>query len=79
MATNIDDNKPRVMIVGAGLGGVTLALLLERANIPYALFERATQVKPLGKIMDLSHKRLCKQPMNHTHRHSHPNRHCLND
>lgn len=48
--TTIDDNKPRVMIVGAGLGGVTLALLLERANVPYALFERASTVKPLGKL-----------------------------
>ncbi|KAG0346663.1 hypothetical protein BG005_000616 [Podila minutissima] len=53
MATNIDDNRPRVMIVGAGLGGVTLALLLERANVPYALFERAAQVKPLGSAISL--------------------------
>lgn len=53
------------MIVGAGLGGVTLALLLERANVPYALFERAAQVKPLGKIMDLSHKTCGKQPTDH--------------
>ncbi|KAF9335154.1 hypothetical protein BG006_000755 [Podila minutissima] len=53
MATNIDDNRPQVMIVGAGLGGVTLALLLERANVPYALFERAAQVKPLGSAISL--------------------------
>ncbi|KAF9379885.1 hypothetical protein CPB97_008697 [Podila verticillata] len=53
METTIDDNKPRVMIVGAGLGGVTLALLLERANVPYALFERASEVKPLGSAISL--------------------------
>ncbi|KAG0030241.1 hypothetical protein BGZ82_007513 [Podila clonocystis] len=53
MATNSDDSKPRVMIVGAGLGGVTLALLLERANCKYALFERAVEVKPLGSAISL--------------------------
>lgn len=41
--------KPKVMIVGAGIGGVTLALLLLKANIPFSLFERAKEVKPLGK------------------------------
>ncbi|KAF9374045.1 hypothetical protein CPC16_001521, partial [Podila verticillata] len=42
--------KPKVMIVGAGIGGVTLALLLHKANIPFSLFERAKEVKPLGKF-----------------------------
>lgn len=37
------------MIVGAGLGGVTLTLLLERADVNYVVFEKATLVKPLGK------------------------------
>lgn len=41
--------KPQVMVVGAGIGGVTLALLLHKANIPFSLFERAKEVKPLGK------------------------------
>lgn len=40
--------KPTVLIVGAGLGGVTLGLILEAAGIPYAIYEKATTVKPLG-------------------------------
>lgn len=48
--SNVDDNKPvQVMIVGAGLGGVMLAILLERLNIPYMVFERSAEVRPLGK------------------------------
>ena len=40
--------KPAVLIVGAGLGGVTLGLILEAAGVPYAIYEKATTVKPLG-------------------------------
>ncbi|KAI8599742.1 hypothetical protein EDD21DRAFT_379033 [Dissophora ornata] len=43
--------KPTVMIVGAGLGGVMLAILLERLNVPYTIFEKASTVKPLGSVM----------------------------
>ncbi|KAF9180629.1 hypothetical protein BGZ51_002543 [Haplosporangium sp. Z 767] len=45
--------KPHVLIVGAGLGGLTLAAILERAAIPYAIYERASSVKPLGSAMSL--------------------------
>ncbi|KAI1321057.1 hypothetical protein EDD11_008638 [Mortierella claussenii] len=45
--------KPTVLIVGAGLGGLTLAVLLERAEVPYQLFERATEAKPLGAALSL--------------------------
>ncbi|KAG0293589.1 hypothetical protein BGZ96_002634 [Linnemannia gamsii] len=48
MSTN---DKPTVLIVGAGLGGLFLGALLEKANIPYIIFERATVVKPLGSAM----------------------------
>ncbi|KAF9411466.1 hypothetical protein BGZ94_001343 [Podila epigama] len=40
--------KPKVLIVGAGLGGLTLAILLEKAGIPYEVYERAHEVVPLG-------------------------------
>ncbi|KAG0317925.1 hypothetical protein BGZ99_005955 [Dissophora globulifera] len=45
--------SPKVLIVGAGLGGITLALLLERINIEYEIFERAPVVKPLGAAMSI--------------------------
>ncbi|KAF9097754.1 hypothetical protein BGX23_008015 [Mortierella sp. AD031] len=42
------DSKPKVLIVGAGVGGVMLGLLLHKAGIPFDIYERATTVKPLG-------------------------------
>jgi 2-polyprenyl-6-methoxyphenol hydroxylase-like FAD-dependent oxidoreductase len=45
MSTN---DKPTVLIVGAGLGGLMLGALLEKSGVPYRIFERATTVKPLG-------------------------------
>ncbi|KAF9539242.1 hypothetical protein EC957_005620 [Mortierella hygrophila] len=46
-------NKPSVLIVGAGLGGVLLGALLEKANVSYTIFERASSVKPLGSAMSI--------------------------
>lgn len=43
------DEPPRVLIAGAGLGGLFLGILLERAGIPYEIFERSTEMRPLGK------------------------------
>ncbi|KAF9320142.1 hypothetical protein BG003_007123 [Podila horticola] len=40
---------PVVLIAGAGLGGLTAALLLETAGINYMVFERAAKLKPLGE------------------------------
>ncbi|KAG0293592.1 hypothetical protein BGZ96_002637 [Linnemannia gamsii] len=47
-------DKPTVLIVGAGLGGLMLGTLLEKANIPYYIFERAPSVKPLGSAINIS-------------------------
>ncbi|KAF9354931.1 hypothetical protein BGX34_010753 [Mortierella sp. NVP85] len=44
---------PSVLIVGGGLGGLMLGLLLERINIPYHIFERAAEPRPLGSVMTL--------------------------
>ncbi|GJJ68682.1 hypothetical protein EMPS_01028 [Entomortierella parvispora] len=49
-----DGKNPHVMIVGAGLAGLLLAILLDKAGIPHKIFERASSVKPLGSIMSLS-------------------------
>ncbi|KAG0042899.1 hypothetical protein BGZ83_012057 [Gryganskiella cystojenkinii] len=43
----------RVLIVGAGLAGLCLAIILEKANVPYELFERATEIRPLGAAITL--------------------------
>ncbi|KAF8942579.1 hypothetical protein BGZ47_006340 [Haplosporangium gracile] len=40
---------PKVLIAGAGLGGLSLGILLHKAGIPFEIFERAAEVKPLGK------------------------------
>ncbi|KAG0049874.1 hypothetical protein BGZ83_005305 [Gryganskiella cystojenkinii] len=46
--------KPHVLIVGGGIGGLMLGVLLERAGIPYTIFERSPEVRPLGSVMSLN-------------------------
>ncbi|KAG9071579.1 hypothetical protein KI688_005792 [Linnemannia hyalina] len=48
MSTN---DKPTVLIVGAGLGGLMLGALLEQSGVPYIIFERSSSLKPLGSAM----------------------------
>ncbi|KAF9372250.1 hypothetical protein CPC16_002531 [Podila verticillata] len=43
----------RVIIVGCGIGGLTLAAFLERAGIQYQIFERAREVRPLGSALSM--------------------------
>ncbi|KAG0356291.1 hypothetical protein BGZ54_000776 [Gamsiella multidivaricata] len=45
--------KPHVLIVGGGIGGLTLAIFLERAQIPYTVLERSSHVRLLGSAMAL--------------------------
>lgn len=42
-------SKPKVLISEGGVGGLTLVLLLLKANIPFLVLERAKEIKPLGK------------------------------
>jgi 5-methylphenazine-1-carboxylate 1-monooxygenase len=42
-----------IIIVGAGIGGLTLALMLDRAGIPCRVFEAAPEIKPLGVGINL--------------------------
>ncbi|KAI1308713.1 hypothetical protein EDD11_004254 [Mortierella claussenii] len=46
-----EKSKPKVLIVGAGMGGLSLAAILERAHIPYEIFEKASVLKPLGSAI----------------------------
>ncbi|KAG0273268.1 hypothetical protein BGZ95_010917 [Linnemannia exigua] len=43
--------RPKVLIVGAGLGGLTLGAILQKTDIPYEIFERAPEMKPLGSAI----------------------------
>ena len=49
MASMDEKPQPVVFIIGAGLSGLLLAALLEKTHISYRVFERAAEVKPLGK------------------------------
>ncbi|KAG0040421.1 hypothetical protein BGZ82_002844 [Podila clonocystis] len=44
---------PRVLISGGGIGGLTLAILLHNANVPFLVLERASVIKPLGSALSL--------------------------
>ncbi|KFH66267.1 hypothetical protein MVEG_08366 [Podila verticillata NRRL 6337] len=41
---------PKVLIAGAGIGGLTLGLLLQKANIDFAILEQKETIKPLGSV-----------------------------
>jgi 5-methylphenazine-1-carboxylate 1-monooxygenase len=42
-----------VLIIGAGIGGLTLALALERRGIPARVFEAAAELRPIGAGLNL--------------------------
>ncbi|KAI1306539.1 hypothetical protein EDD11_004727 [Mortierella claussenii] len=50
---NPTPTKARVIIVGAGIGGLVFAALMEKAGIEYQVFERAAKVKPLGSALSI--------------------------
>ncbi|KAF9111272.1 hypothetical protein BGX27_005164 [Mortierella sp. AM989] len=52
-SASVDSTKPTVIIVGAGLGGLLLGTLLEQINIPYHIYERAKEIRPLGSAITL--------------------------
>ncbi|KAG0231225.1 hypothetical protein BGW42_000380 [Actinomortierella wolfii] len=43
-----------ILIAGAGIGGLALAIMLEQAKIDYVIFEKAEYFKPLGSTILLS-------------------------
>ncbi|KAF9164640.1 hypothetical protein DFQ26_001220 [Actinomortierella ambigua] len=43
----------RVIIVGGGIGGLSLANMLEKTNIEYVVLERSTTIKALGSSLGL--------------------------
>jgi 2-polyprenyl-6-methoxyphenol hydroxylase-like FAD-dependent oxidoreductase len=52
-----------VLIIGAGIGGLTLGLMLQRAGIPCRIFESAAEIKPIGvgiNVLPHASKELCQ-------------------
>ncbi|ORZ28028.1 hypothetical protein BCR41DRAFT_367545 [Lobosporangium transversale] len=45
--------KPKVLIVGADLGGLALTAILEHAKIPYEIYGKSSALKPLGSAISL--------------------------
>ncbi|KAF9212419.1 hypothetical protein BGZ59_006782 [Podila verticillata] len=43
-----NSDKPKVLIVGAGIGGLLLGNLLQKANVHFLIVEKAREVKPLA-------------------------------
>ncbi|KAI1288988.1 hypothetical protein EDD11_009478, partial [Mortierella claussenii] len=52
--TATEGGKPEVIIVGAGIASLMLAILLEQLGHPYHIYERAAKLRPLGSAMALS-------------------------
>ncbi|KAF9427723.1 hypothetical protein BGZ94_004325 [Podila epigama] len=48
-----DGSKPRVIIAGAGLGGLTLGVLLKQANVPFVIFDSAPKVNQAGTMITI--------------------------
>src|SRR5260370_18638815 len=48
-----EENLMKVLIIGAGIGGLTAALELERAGIEAHVFESVAEVRPLGVGINL--------------------------
>ncbi|GJJ78517.1 hypothetical protein EMPS_10876 [Entomortierella parvispora] len=44
----------KVLIVGAGIGGLFLALLLDKAGIDYEIYERSPESQTLGSVLSLN-------------------------
>ena len=40
--------KPKILIIGAGIGGLTSAIALRRAKFDVEVFERAPDMKEVG-------------------------------
>lgn len=44
-------NRPKVLIVGAGLAGLALGMILQKSDTPYEIIERAPKLRPSVRSM----------------------------
>lgn len=52
------EGRNKVLIVGAGIGGITLGILLHKAGMPFEIFDRVDTIRPLGKRPKAKTKKL---------------------
>ncbi|MEV6596510.1 FAD-dependent monooxygenase [Actinoplanes sp. NPDC051346] len=45
--------RPRVIVVGAGIGGLTAAVALRQVGIDVAIYERAAELRPAGTALSI--------------------------
>ncbi|KAF8953789.1 hypothetical protein BGZ46_003137 [Entomortierella lignicola] len=48
---SVSTKPPHVLISGAGIGGLMLAIILERTNISYEIYEKAREVRRVGSTV----------------------------
>ncbi|KAG0295190.1 hypothetical protein BGZ97_004882 [Linnemannia gamsii] len=46
---DISGRKPHVLIIGAGVAGLALAIMLQKADIPFDIFEKSPEARAVGK------------------------------
>ncbi|KAF8977191.1 hypothetical protein BGZ46_007575 [Entomortierella lignicola] len=53
-SSTVSSKPPHVLISGAGIGGLMLAIILEKAEISYEIFEKSKETRPIGATLSLN-------------------------